>query len=270
MDGPLAGATVFACLFSSALAGVAAHARLPGRLRPLLARGVVRWLVLGLAALAGLMLVSLTLSQKARFDRAGRDVQIFAASLVQLDQAARAAGPAGVAMRASLFRYTVNTIQALWPERGLPEWVPEADADEALRQMRREVARLPRDGSAARGRAEALAEALGQAEQAGSRVRAQAQGRVSPYLTGAALIWLMLTFAGFGLWTRPARPAAEGARAEGGRAEGTRAGVLAALFLGALVLGGSIFLMREYSDPFDGVIVVSHEPLQNALFEISE
>lgn len=258
MDGPLAGATVFACLFSSALAGAAAHARVPGAVRARLAGGLARALVVGLALLAGAVLLSMTLGQKARFDRAGRDVRDFAASLVQFDKTARAAGPEAAALRGTLFRYTVNTIQALWPERGLPKRLPEAEAQEALHQMHAEIARMPAGPAQTQN-----AEALRRAELAGNVVRAQAKGRSSPLLTGFVLACLMLTFAGLGLWARPGR-----SRTATG--EATHAGALAALFLGAVVLGGAIFLMQEYSDPFAGVIVVSHESLQNALFEISE
>ena len=71
------------------------------------------------------------------------------------------------------------------------------------------------------------------------------------------LFWLMLTFASFGL------------SAPLGRA-GANTLVITTLFLSAIALGGAMFLLEEYNDPFRGVIIVSHEPLQAALFAISE
>jgi hypothetical protein len=266
MDGPLAGATVFACLFSSALAGVAVHARLPGRLQHQSGGGIVRGGVAVVAGIVGIILVLMTLGQKAAFDTADRDVQKLAAQLITLDHGLRAAGPAGAPARESLFRYTVNTIQTLWPDSNRLSHTPIADAAAALHQLDLDIAELAKGSPEMRGIAAGARRALNDAVTLDHAVQARANGRVSPYLTGLALLALMLAFAALGLWA-PLRPA----RTLGGAApSATHPLTLASLFVGALVLGGAMFLLSEYNNPFSGVIIVSYEPLQNALFAISE
>jgi hypothetical protein len=36
------------------------------------------------------------------------------------------------------------------------------------------------------------------------------------------------------------------------------------------VLSSAVFLAVEYADPFEGVIIVSSEPMRNALFSLSD
>jgi hypothetical protein len=257
MDGPLAGATVFACLFSSALAGVAVHARLPGRILPRRAGGAVRRGLTLAAGLAAVLLAVMTLAQKTSFDNAERDVQQLSTELILLDHTLRQAGPDAEPAREWLFRYTVGTIQAIWPGSDVAGHRPEAAAAVPLERLEDAIGKL--------GQGDARRQAIGIKAQRILRDAARMQGAVqrqdhgplSPYLIGITVFWLMLTFASFGLSPPP------GVR-------GGNSALLAALFLGALALGGAMFLLREYNDPFAGVIVVSHEPLQNVLFAISE
>jgi len=66
------------------------------------------------------------------------------------------------------------------------------------------------------------------------------------------VFWMMLTFASLGF----AAP---------------RSNVMAGvLVLGALSIGGAVFLLEEYDDPFSGVIVISSEPVENALFTMTD
>ena len=72
---------------------------------------------------------------------------------------------------------------------------------------------------------------------------------LSPWLTAIYLMfWLMLTFAAFGLVSPRSKL------------------MLGALTLCAAALAAGMFLLVEYAGPFDGVISVSSEPLENALF----
>ncbi len=257
MDGPIAGATVFTCLFSSALAGVIMHARLPGHTLPLGARTVMHRSIAIIAAMAGVLLVMLTLSQKAAFDRAGRDVREFSAQLIQLDHTLRRAGPQADSARDLLFRYAVHAMQQVWPDGNMV--MPQRDVTSAppLGRLEDAIAAIPQDTPV---RLEVVGDAqriLRDASRANWALEASESNSTSPYLVAVVLFWLMLTFASFGL----------SAPLGGG---GANALVITTLFLSAIALGGAMFLLEEYNDPFRGVIIVSHEPLQAALFAISE
>jgi hypothetical protein len=74
---------------------------------------------------------------------------------------------------------------------------------------------------------------------------------LSPWLTLLLLFWLMLAFAGWGLLAPRTKLA------------------LGSLSLCAAAVAGGLFLMSDYSSAFGGVILISSEPLQNALFVIA-
>ena len=227
MDGPIAGATVFACLFSSALAGV--------------------------------LLVLLTLSQKAAFDSADRDVKRFSSELIALDSTLRRAGPQAEPARELLFRYAVHDIQVIWPDSSMVQPRRDTVGPAPLGRLEDAIAALGQPAGDP-ARADLVRDArrlLHEASQTSWSLESRANASTSPYLVGVVLFWLMLTFASFGLSAPPARA-------------GGNTLVLTVLFLGAVALGGAMFLLQEYNDPFRGVITVSHEPLQAALFAISE
>lgn len=257
MDGPITGATVFACLFSSALAGMIVHARLPGHALPLGLRIVMRRGVAVIAALAGVMLVMLTLAQKSSFDRANREVRVFSAQLIELDHTLRRVGPASDHARELLFRYAVQAMQQVWPAGSVAPRQPPGGDPAALGRLEDAIAALATDTPAQRAVVTAAQRVLREASRTDWALDASRAGHTSPWLLAVVLFWFMLTFASFGL------------AAPGGRT-GANPAMVAALFLGAIALGGAMFLLAEYNDPFHGLITVSHEPLQAALFAISE
>jgi hypothetical protein len=256
MDGPIVGATVFACLFSSALAGVVVHARLPGYSLPLGAGGIMRRGIAIIAAMAGVLLVVLTLAQKADFDRANREVREFSAQLIQLDHTLRRAGPAADHARELLFRYAVHAMQQVWPAGSLAIRHPDA-APPPLGRLEDAIAALAQTTPAQRDIVTEAQRILHAASRTDWALGASRSDSASPWLLAVVLLWLMLTFASFGLSAPLGR-----------RGGGTLA--ITTLFLGAIALGGAMFLLEEYNDPFHGIITVSHEPLQAALFAISE
>jgi hypothetical protein len=257
MDGPIAGAVVFACLFSSALAGVVMHARLPGHSIPLGARIVMHRSIAIIAAMAGVLLVLLTLSQKAAFDRANRDVKEFSAQLIQLDHTLRRAGPSANRARDLLFRYAVDAMHQVWPDGTLV--MPRRDETGAppLGRLEDAIAAIAQDTAVRREVVSDAQRILRDASRTNWALDASQTTSTSPYLVAVVLFWLMLTFASFGL----SAPLGQ---------TGANSLVITTLFLSAIALGGAMFLLEEYNDPFHGIITVSHEPLQAALFAISE
>lgn len=256
MDGPIVGATVFACLFSSALAGMIMHARLPGHSLSLGTRVVMQRGIAIIAALAGIGLVMITLAQKASFDRANREVKEFSAQLIRLDHTLRRAGPASAPAREQLFRYAVQAMHQVWPA-GSPALAPPDAAPATLGRLEDAIAALAQTTPAQRQMVTEARRILAAASQTDWALDAS-QARATPlWLLAVVLLWLMLTFASFGLAAPPGR-------------QGGNPVLIAGLFVGAIALGAAMFLLEEYNDPFHGIITVSHEPLQAALFAISE
>jgi hypothetical protein len=252
MDGPTTGAVVFACLFSSALAGVYVHARLPTGVLTEQASAVVRRGVWIIALMAALLLVLLTGYLFVYFDAATRDVKQFSARLVQMDQTLRQIGPSADPARGLLFRYGARTMRDVWPNTH-PRLGPDdthaprlfSELESAVDTLRSNDPRMSELDAQAR---------LGLHDLDRARwAMTERDGTImSPWLVAVPVFWLMVTFGTLGL-----------------SAPRTKL-VLGSLFLCALALAGAVFLVVEYADPFVGVITVSSEPVQNALFALSE
>lgn len=252
MDGPLTAVAVVLCLCSSALVGVFVHARLP---TGVLTRGTADTLRRGVsivALMAGLLLALLTANLKSGFDSADRAVQRFGAEVTELDGALRHVGPAAAPARALLFRYTARTMKDIWPDSSPQLGLDGTQASRLQGQLEAAILALPAGTPAQQEAASIARDAYQEMLHTRWSMDERTNLLTSPWLVPILVFWLMLTFVTLGLWA-PRTPL-----------------VLGTLFLCAVALGGAVFLVVEYADPFAGVIIVSREPVQNALFAISE
>jgi hypothetical protein len=252
MEGPAAALTVIACLMSAAGVGAYAHARLPVTVltRPmtdLIHRGI--WIV---ALMAGLTLAMMTVHVRTYFDDADQDVRRFSSQVEQFDHLLRRAGPAGEPARDLLFRYAARTMKDVWPETNPPIGPDDAHADDLLARLETSITPLRTAGPANAELAETASAAVRDLETMRWRLNGHERLQVATWMLPVVVFWLMLTFASLGL----SAPRTSWA-----------AGTLALL---AVALGGAAFLMVEYADPYTGVIVVSSQPLQEALFTIGK
>ena len=78
----------------------------------------------------------------------------------------------------------------------------------------------------------------------------QAGGSLSWPFFVVLVFWLVVLFAGFGLYAR------------------RNATVIAALFVGALTVAGAIFLILEMNRPYSGLMEISSAPIRDALAQI--
>ena len=257
MDGPITGATVFACLFTAAVAGVLVHARLPGRMLPQGTGDVVRRGVGMVAAMAALLVAMMTVSLKTSFDSADRDVKRFSAQLIELDRTLRRAGPDAAPARELLFRYTARAMKDIWPESRVRVDVTDKAATPLLDRLEDAVVTLRTTDPERQMLVAEARRILQDITESRWAMEAHSGGSLSPWLIAVVGFWLVLTFGTFGL-SAPL----------GGI--GSNTVVISSLFLCAVAVGGVMFLLQEYDYPFRGIIMVSHEPLQNALFVMGE
>jgi hypothetical protein len=251
MDGPTVGVAAFVVLFGAALGGVLAHARLPPavltrRTRSTIGRGVTM-----IAVLAALLLALMTLYVVRQFNSARSDVGRMSSQMVELDHVLRQVGAPAMPARELLFRYGARTLKDIWPQTEPRLGVDGADSMQLLNRLEDTVAALhpaEPDHAAAAERAQHLVRALVDANWS---LGPDPPPIVSPWLTLVLLFWLMLAFAGWGLLAPRTKLA------------------LGSLSLCAAAAAGGLFLMADYSSAFGGMILVSSEPLQNALFVIT-
>jgi hypothetical protein len=248
MDGPGIGFAAFGVLFASALAGVLAHARLPpavltGQARTTIGRGVTL-----IAVLAALLLSLMTLYVVRQFNTARDDVGRLSSQLVELDHVLRQAGPEAAPARELLFRYGARTLKDVWPDTEPNLGLDGADSMQLMNGLEDAVAALhpvepPAVAAAVRAR-----ELVRTLVDTSWTLTPDPPPILSPWLTMLLLFWMMLAFAGWGLLTPRTKLA------------------LGSLSVCAAAVACGLFLMVDYSSAFGGVILISSEPLQNALF----
>ncbi len=252
MNGTVAGFVAFACLFSAALVGALVKESLPSFILTTPVLGLIRRAVAVVTIMAAIMLAATTVYLKTNFDTANRDVRAFSFQIIDLDHTLRRIGPNGEPARALLYRFAARTMKDVWPG-SKPRLGPDdlhaatiyiqlesavtdlVATDEQGRELNRYARELLRDVGRARW---TLDERTGRI--------------ISSWTLVILVLWFTLTFGGLGLSAQRSRVA------------------LMVLGVFAAALASAVFLAVEYADPYEGVIIVSSEPMRNALFAISD
>ena len=252
MNGFTSGLLTFICLFGATLFGLNARRRLPMLARHGAGNGAVQRAVWIIAIMAGILLAAMTVYLKTHFDTASRDVRAFSFQIVDLDNALRRIGPPGEPSRALLFRYAARTMKDVWPDSNVHLGPDDSHATRLYAELESAIARLPAGAEPVRDHIGHIRQLLVDVGRARWTLDERAGRSLSPWVVSLLVIWLMVTFASLGMSSGRSRLA------------------LAGLAICAAALSSAVFLAVEYADPFEGVIIVSSEPMRNALFSLSD
>lgn len=251
MSGPVIAVLAFVLMMGSATGGAFLRRREPLILRSAEAREVIRNGTGLVAILAALLLGMGVAAMKSTFDAADQDVRRLATQVEELDRTLRRIGPPATAARDLLFRYTAATLRETWPtlDPGMAgEHRPAILLQDALEGALEQLVPPP-----ALGRVLTQAQAVLHAMIETRWSMEERSARLIPDWQYVLLIaWLMLTFAGLGLATPRHR----------------LVGLVLTLCSGAVA--SALFLLREFDDPFVGLLVVSGKPLLNALHMLAD
>jgi len=249
MSSTLIAVLVFVLVFAGALAGIAI--RVPAQHQDSETRDVVK-LVLGLiATMTALVLSMLIASAHTSYDRQESEVQQLGAQIVQLDELFVHYGSEANDSRKQLRRMVEAEFVRLWSGAGA------ARADARAPQTYSPAEDLFTTVSGLKPNSEAQRSAQARALQLmttmGTTIRLlylQAGGSLSWPFFVVLVFWLVMLFAGFGLFAR------------------RNATVIVALFVGALTVAGAIFLILEMNRPYGGLMQLSSAPIRHALDQI--
>jgi hypothetical protein len=215
------------------------------------ARDVIRRVFTLVAVLAALMLGMGIASLKSTFDSADRDVRRLASEIETLDHTLHRIGPAAAEARQLLARLTAAILVDTFPEletsaRGAPPVSNDLqdELDASLERLGAGGAVVPRVVVQAQAALHDIVRIRWNMEELTGPT-------VSGWQLGVLVFWMMLIFAGLGLFA-PRNTL-----------------VMVVLVLCAVALSCAIFLLTEFDNPFTGVITVSSDPLLHALHTIA-
>ena len=242
---------VFALVFGGALLGMYLGRVLPEDHLSPDTRYVIKLSMAMVATLAALVLGLLTASAKSSLDDKQAALRNMAGQVILLDRAMAGYGPETAETRTLLREILVTRISQVWPEENSGPLAPEAigrgaaiesvqqkllalsPKDDAQRWLQSTALQITRDIDATRW---SLFEQIG-------------SGLQWPFLV-VVVFWLATIFASFGLFAP------------------RNASVAVFLFVAALSVAGSIYLILEMDQPYQGLLKISSAPLRTALAEL--
>jgi hypothetical protein len=201
--------------------------------------------------LAVLVLGLLVATAKNKFDTTNQLTEEFAAKLMLINRELVNYGPEANPERSLLRKYTIARIAAAWPGEAGPK--PEPDdppAWELLERLQHGLSGLSGKTEAQRSEMTRASETAADLAKATWLETAQASAHVQHPFIIILIVWLFILFISFGLFSR------------------RNALVVVALLVGALAISGAVVLIVDMDSPYEGLIVVSPDPMKQALAQI--
>jgi hypothetical protein len=250
MNAITIGMLVTGCVFGAGLAGVLLHPRLP---QPHLTRETQDVVKLGigmLSVLSSLVLGLLIATAKGSSDSTDRDVRSYAADIIVLAETLRDYGVEAMTPMDLLRRFTSQTLHDIWPEDGAAPALAVQGTGKTLEHVREPIRALhPVDTGQSWLQDQALSLVTSLLRQRWQLIEHQGPN-VRPVVLAILVSWIAVIFASFGL-NAP-----------------RNATVLAAFILCSMAIGGSVFLIMEMDNPFQGILRIPRAPMANALAQM--
>jgi hypothetical protein len=244
---------VFACVFGSAMLGLALRAVLPVHHLETESKDVVKLGTGLVATMAALVLSLLISSAKSSFDRLNSEVVESASKAVQLDRVLADYGPETKDVRDLMKRTFATMVELL--ASGDESQLAKMDTPEAVARSEGIQARLrdlsPRNDSQ-RGLQSRALQIAGDITSTRWLFLMQRDVSLPMPLLVVLVVWLTIIFAAFGLLAP------------------RNATVIAALFLCALSASGAILLILEMNSPLTGVMRISTAPFRDAVAHMGQ
>ena len=244
---------VFACVFGGALLGMMLRPKLPDEHLGSDSKDVVK-LAMGLVAtMAALALGLLTGSAKSTFDMEDGQLKQVAANVIVLDRTLAHYGPETKEIRESLRRLITSRLATIWPEEGsAPVKLDDPEATATVEGVDDQIRALSPQSDAQRVLQGRALQILGEIMRTRWLLLGQAGNSVQLPLLVVLVFWLATLFVSFGLFAP------------------RNATVVTVLIVAALSVAGSIFLILEMNQPFEGLVKVPSAPLRFALTHLGQ
>ena len=243
---------VFGCVLGGVVVGMFLRNRLPEHHLSGDTKDVVKLGTGLIGTIAALVLGLLIASANSTFQTQSSQVQQLTANIVLLDQTLAQYGPETGSARNLLRRGIASMADRVWRENGSNSRKAESfEASAAALSLYDEILKLSPRSEAQRS---LQARAIDTVQDLGkTRLLLFAEAGMAipmPFLV-VLIFWLAIIFASFSLFAN------------------NNATTVVALCIFALSASASIFLILELSQPFTGLMMISSEPLRDALAPLS-
>lgn len=244
MNAWIIASITLVCTFGSALLGTFIRKSVPDSHMGKESQDVVR-LGMGLVAtMTALLLGLVTASAKGSFDAQDAAVNAIAVNILTMDRNLAQYGPETTPVRDQLRRAVEYRLESTWPEGGVARPMTPTQTSETVEEIETQILALnPATESQRWFRSQALS-LYQEVKKTRWRVLQAGSGSVPSAFLVVVILWLMMTFASFGLYAP------------------RNTTVVAALFVAALSVSAAVFLILELGTPYDGVIKVSGNPFR--------
>ncbi len=243
------------CIFSGLLLGMGLRALLPEHHLSGESKDAVKLGTGMIATLTALVLGLLTASAKGTFDTMNNELKQTGSKIMLLDRTLAQYGPETREARDFLRSTVASALQRIWPEETNTVAVAQVrqSSGNDIEELQDKLRQLSPKNDGERwlqSRALKLSVDISEARALLSEQAGQTSLPM-PFLA-VLILWLIIIFASFGLFST------------------RNATVIIAFFVCALSVAGSIYLILELDQPYQGLIKISSAPLRNALTHLGQ
>jgi hypothetical protein len=249
----LYGLVTFAVLFGGGLLGLFLGRVMPEEYHSDATQKIVQTATGMVSLLAALVLGLLVATAKNKFDTNNQQTEQFAANLMLINRELANYGQGANDSKALLRKYTIAKIAATWPQESGPKPGPDDPPPwKLLESLPQSFSGLTPQTETQRAEVTRALQTAGDLEKTTWLQTAQESDHVQHPFVIVMMVWLFILFMSFGLFA-PRNTL-----------------VVVALLVGALAIAGAVVLIVDMDSPFEGLIVVSPEPMQEALAKMGE
>jgi hypothetical protein len=238
----------FACVFGGTFLGMFLRNRLPEHHLSGDTKDVVRLGTGLIGTISALVLGLLIASANSTYETQSSQVKQLTADIVLLDRTLAQYGPETESLRDLLRRGVATLADRIWRENRSGSGKAEPfEASTAALAFYNEILKLSPQNEAQHSLQARAIDASNDLAKTRLLLFAKAGGSIPMPFLAILIFWLTVIFASFSLFAD------------------NNATTIAALGVFALSASASIFLILELSQPFTGLMMISDEPLRNAL-----
>ena len=248
----LYGFLAFAVIFGGGMLGLLLGKIIPEEYRGDATKSIVQTAAAMVSLSAALVLGLLVATAKNKFDINNKQTEEFAANLMLINRDLVNYGAGSDDIKSLLRKYTAAKIATTWPKESGPKPGLDDPPDwQLLESVQQKLRGLVPQSEAQRSIVTDALQIATELTKTTWLQTAQESDHVPQPFVLILIAWLFVLFISFGLFA-PRNPL-----------------VVVALLVCALSIAGAVTLIVDMDSPFEGIIVVSAQPMQEALAKMS-